>query len=440
MDHKELLERYWELQELFFAPKKNSKNSSKSPSSDENKSEAKKNQSLRKKSEKQTWWQIWHKGSTKRHEKADETIEHKKSNCSKCDASLEWKTWKTVEIRQEFDIPPIVPYVTQHERQSTTCNCWCEVTGEFPSHIKWYTQRGPNVASIITYLNIRHKLPYKRLSEIVKDLIWLKISQGSIDNLLKKMWEKSEKKHAEIMVWLQASEYVWTDETGNHVNGKKWRVWTRQNDLYVYLCLEMSRWYKVVQGHFWETFEGILWHDCWSAHNNTNAWGHQLCLAHLHRDLNYVIEKDGSQRSYQMRDLILKGQRAKKRWLKWEIEDDRWEKVKMRYERKTSALCDWVSSWYKDTMRMIKRFRKHSDKIWMFMKYKRVPPHNNQSEQVIRNQKIHKKVSWWFRSLQWWKRHCVILSVIETSRRHGMDVLESLNLLYIDQLLRVRPE
>ena len=52
MEYDELLERHIKLQELYFAPKKNSQNSSKSPSTDDEKTKAKKNQSLREKSEK----------------------------------------------------------------------------------------------------------------------------------------------------------------------------------------------------------------------------------------------------------------------------------------------------------------------------------------------------------------------------------------------------
>ena len=242
------------------------------------------------------------------------------------------------------------------------------------------------------------------------------------------------------MTWLQTSSYVWTDETGNHVNGKKWWVWTRQNNLFVYLCLEMSRWYKVVEEHFWETYKWVLWHDCWSAHNNTVAKAHQLCLAHLHRDLNYVVEKDRSTRSYTLRNLLLKAQKAKKIWLSGAISQENWSKVRLYYETQISMLCEKITSPFKDTMRLIKRVRKHKNSLWTFLEYKNVPAHNNASEQVIRNQKIHKKISWGFRCLEWWQRHCKILSVIETSRRHDLDVLESLRLLYSWNLVRIRPE
>ena len=440
MEYDELLERYVKLQELYFAPKKNSKNSSNSPSSDDEKTKAKKNQSLREKSGKASWGQPWHKGKTREHQKPDKIVTHNKTHCDSCNADLTNNIRTTVETRQEIDIPPIVPYIIQHERQESKCSCGCKVSWMFPPNIQWHTQLSPQVASLVTYFNVRHKIPYQRLTEVMSEVMWLKISEWSIDNMLKKMGANTEEKMKEIMKWIQSSPYVWTDETGNHVNGKKWWVWTRQSDFFVYLCLEMNRWYQVVEKHFWETFGWVLWHDCWSAHNNTVASAHQLCLAHLHRDLNYVVEKDRTVRSYLLRKTLLKAQKAKKHRLWGTIPDSKRKEIKLYYNVVLEKLCQRADSSYKDTMRLIKRIRKHKDKIWTFLKYKYVPAHNNASEQVIRNQKIHKKISWGFRSLEWWQRHCNILSVIETSRRHWLEVLESIRSLYQWNLVRIRPE
>jgi len=440
MKHNELLEHCKKLQELFFAPKKNSQNSSKPPSTDNENTNPKKNQSLRKKSGKSSWGQTWHEGRTREHQKPNEIVTHNKTHCDACNADLTQNTRRTAEVRQEIDIPPIVAYITQHERQETQCSCGCKVSWKFPSHIKWHTQFWAEIAALTTYFNIRHKIPYQRLTEVFNEVMELKISEWSIENILQKVGVNAEEKCEEIMKWIQSSSYVWADETGNHVNGKKWWVRTRQSESFAYICLEMSRWYQVVEKHFWETFEWILWHDCWAAHNNTTASEHQLCLAHLHRDLNYVVEKDGTLRSYLLRKALLKAQKAKKRWLSGEIFDSKREKIKLYYHNLLERLCQRADSWYKDTMRLIKRVKKHKDKIWTFLKYKYVPSHNNASEQVIRNQKIHKKISWGFRSLEWWKRHCNILSVIETSRRHGLEVLGSIRLLYQWDLTRVRPE
>lgn len=436
MKHKELVEQYMELQELYFSPKKNSKNSSKPPSSDGDFWNPRKNQSLRKKSDKSSGGQLWHKWSTKSHWIPDTILECRKDHCPECNANIESKIRNTIEKRQEFDIPPIEPTIIQYERQETVCDCWCKVSGEFPKHITGHTQRWPNMASLISYLNVRHKLPYQRLTEIVREVLWIEISEWSVNNILMRMWEKASDKCHEIMEWVKSSAYVWTDETGNHVNGKKRRVWTRHSNKFVYLCIDKSRGYNVVKSHFGESFAWVLWHDCWAAHNNTMAKAHQLCLAHFHRDINFVIEKDRSKWSYSLLGLLLKAQKAKKHWLNWSLKDRVREQIKNYYYRKLDELCHWENSPHKDTMRLLKRLRKHRDKIFTFLEYKEVPAHNNTSEQIIRNQKIHKKISWGFRSVAGGERHCSILSVIETSRRHGLEVLESLQKLYLGELSR----
>jgi len=136
MKHKELLERYKKLQELYFAPKKNSKNSSKPSSTDDETIKIKKNQSLREKSGKSSWGQKWHKWSTREHQEPNEIVVYNKDHCESCNANLSENIRTTVEKRQEIDIPPILPYIIQHERQETKCSCGCKVSWEFPPNIK----------------------------------------------------------------------------------------------------------------------------------------------------------------------------------------------------------------------------------------------------------------------------------------------------------------
>jgi hypothetical protein len=47
----------------------------------------------------------------------------------------------------------------------------------------------------------------------------------------------------------------------------------------------------------------------------------------------------------------------------------------------------------KDEIRMQKRFKKHKDKVLLFMHDKDMPFHNNDSEKAIRNAKVKQKVS-----------------------------------------------
>jgi hypothetical protein len=101
------------------------------------------------------------------------------------------------------------------------------------------------------------------------------------------------------------------------------------------------------------------------------------------------------------------------------------------YTQKLATLLDVPLSPIREVSTLQKRFRKHQEKILHFMKFSDVPFHNNSSEQAVRTAKVHQKVSGGFRSETGAIRHADILSVIETCRKQGLDVLESLRRVYL---------
>ena len=68
------------------------------------------------------------------------------------------------------------------------------------------------------------------------------------------------------------------------------------------------------------------------------------------------------------------------------------------------------------------------------MKNPYLPFHNNSSEQAIRMTKVKHKISGGFRSISGAKRHSILLSVIETAKKRNMNLLNSIQLLFKNQL------
>jgi transposase len=58
-----------------------------------------------------------------------------------------------------------------------------------------------------------------------------------------------------------------------------------------------------------------------------------------------------------------------------------------------------------------------------------VPPDNNGSERAIRNAKVKQKVSGGYRSYRGAERQALLLSVIETAKKQGLSVLETIQRL-----------
>ena len=414
------------------ALKKDSSNSSKPPSSDMSK--VKKNQSLREKSNKKSGGQNGHKGNCREQtDNPDIIIACSPQTCNGCGYDLSNIAGITTSKRQEADIPPIKLEVTEYRQQSVICpHCQKTNLGQYPEYISGPMQFGINIKSFITYLNIKHKIPYERLTEIFLDMLNVQISQGSIENTLECFKEKCQPYYQNILSIIKTGKWIGSDETGVHVNGKKWWLWIWQNTLGNYYAVSNSRGMKTVKEYFKQDYWGILIHDCWSAQLNTIArLGHQLCHPHLIRDLNYLIETFNSSWCYKMKCLLLASEKARDKIWKNSFNEQLRNQIIVDYQKQLAVFINAPLSKTKEIATMQKRFRKHQDKVLYFMQFTDVPFHNNSSEQAIRNAKIHQKISGGFRSEAGAKRHAVILSIIETCKKQNLNVFDSLKQIYL---------
>jgi len=408
---------------------KDSSNSSKPPSSDSNFS-IKKNQSLRQKSGKKSGGQKGHKGANRKQvSKPDETISCRPNKCSNCGKDLSNKQGKIIAKRQEADIPPIKPIIIEFQQEEIKCSCGHCNKGEFPDHIKSPFQLGQNLKSFIVYLNTAHYIPYKRLSQMVDDLLNIRISQGTIDNTLDYFNQQGIPIYNQILIDIKKQKWTGSDETGTKVKGKNWWQWVWQNEVGSFYAIEKGRGYAVVEKYFGADYIGTLIHDCWSAQNNTAASGHQLCHPHLLRDLIFCMEVEKSRWAYQMKQLLLSSEKA--RDVIW---NDNFipilrKKIIKEYNHKLKQLIN-QSVTGKESIRLQKRFKKHRIKIFYFMNDPDIPWHNNSSEQAIRNSKLHQKISGCFRSVKGAKRRSVILSIIETCKKRNLNILDSLQQVF----------
>lgn len=63
-----------------------------------------------------------------------------------------------------------------------------------------------------------------------------------------------------------------------------------------------------------------------------------------------------------------------------------------------------------------------------------IPPDNNGSERAIRNAKIHKKVSGCFRSEVGAQRYAILMSIIDTAKKHGLKMFDACQKLFSGSL------
>ena len=145
--------------------------------------------------------------------------------------------------------------------------------------------------STLAYLHTRQFLPLARTRELMSSLLGVDLSEATIVNLLGKMAEKLMPAYELIKTRILASGYAGSDETGCKLNGKTHWMWTLQKEQNTFIWQSESRGYEALAMEFGTKLEDHrLVHDCWAAYFQTGAKEHQLCLAHLKRDLQYLAE------------------------------------------------------------------------------------------------------------------------------------------------------
>jgi transposase len=269
---------------------KNSRNSSIPPSKDENRPLP--NQSLRDASNKKVGGQLGHKGTTLEFsDKPTQIIPLLVDFCTNCGGDLRLKSPLKMEVRQVIDIPPIVPIVREYQSFSTVCSCGHCNKASFPAGVEAPVQYGTGVESMAVYMNTRQYMPFARMEEFFSTVFQLNLGQGTIQNILKRMREKALPLYNSLHQQIAKADAAGGDETSFRFNGKKGWFWTLQNPLFTFIHCSDNRGFATLNTLFPNGLPNTtIIHDAYPAWFKLLGKNHQLCLAHLLRDLNYFQE------------------------------------------------------------------------------------------------------------------------------------------------------
>ena len=290
--------------------KKDSSNSSLAPSRDI----YKKNQSLRTKSGLKPGGQIGHKGTTlKMTSNPDDTKELFPSYCNRCGDALDASKAEYAERRQVIDIPPIYPQTVEYKAFGVKCACGHHQIASFPDGVDNHIQYGPNISAITAYLSVYQYVPYQRLQYYFKHICNVQIGIGTLDNIIVKMANKARPLWWMLKAEVEKSKNVGGDETSAKVNGSNYWIWVWQNAVITFLAVSQSRGFEIIAALFPEGFKNaVLNSDRWNAQLKTYALKHQLCLPHILRELNYLIEIENHEWAIKFKALLLKSIKHKR--------------------------------------------------------------------------------------------------------------------------------
>jgi len=412
---------------------KDSRNSSSPPSKDPIASKEKRTKGLRKKSTRKSGGQKGHRGTTLEFSRSpDEIVDLKSDFCRVCGEDLRNVPAHFHSARQVFDLRIPRVFCVEYRAYERICSiCNTKNRAGYPAHVNAPVQYGEQVHSLIPYFSNGQYVPFNRLKNLFSDIFGLSLSEGTIGNSLVRMGKKAALVCDGIQSELSESKVVGSDETGVNVNGKNQWVWVWQDVHNTLLRASTNRGSKTVDDTWEEGLpNAVLVTDRWPAQLKTNTAGKQLCLAHLQRDAQYLIEAEKHPFAIEFKQWLLQVWQAKKESMEKQRAWKKHDKEAMALETELNRLLLYhiEKNRYKQTHTFQMSMFKYKKYLLTTLYHLQVPPDNNASERAIRNVKVKQKVSGFFKSGH--QDFCHIRSVIDTAVKRGVNILQTLQNVY----------
>lgn len=402
--------------------KKTAKNSSLPPSK-----EYKANQSKEEKSPKKRE-KNHQQGGRELNPKPDQIVVAHARACPHCGTEVGKKEQKLTGIYERIELPVVKAIVTRVERHGGRCKC-CQQSYEAPVPVGLEpgSPFGDSVAIMVSYLRYSQGISYQRLSRLMGEMYGLKISEGAIANLLKRVKKKLKLPVAGILEELRNAVLVGSDETSARVNGKNWWEWVFQNEQVCFHVIDPSRGKKVIE----EVMEGHcpdVWvSDLFSSQKANPAENWQVCLAHQLRDCQYAIDAGDDLFAPRMKRLFLQAIALQRR--RSQLATSTVKQYCSRFRGALKTILK-LSPTNEEGQKLLKRYQGITEHLLLFLDDESIPPTNNASEQALRWSVIFRKITNGFRSEWGADLFAMIRSLFGTAQRQGISAFDAISLAF----------
>jgi transposase len=298
---------------------------------------------------------------------------------------------------------------------------------------------GPVAKSVAIYLRYRIGIPYRKTTELFRELFGLKFVPASALGFDRKAATQGAPIYEDLRDKIRASDVVHADETSWRGDGVGHFVWFAGNENLAFFHIDRHRSAEVAKTIFGEDFDGTLVRDRYAAYNGIGAdW--QACIAHITTKAKEIrgehallpqTEKDAATDPFcdRLMDLGSRlcdtGQKLKSGDIPWKAA----AKIEKRFVRELHTLC-------KQTLRFkpaeaLRTYLAGPEQKFLFTFLRRpgVPPTNNHAEQSLRHLVIFRKICFGTRSETGLKTHSILPSLVQTARRQGVHPREFLQTL-----------
>jgi transposase len=287
---------------------------------------------------------------------------------------------------------------------------------------------GARLEGTVVYYRQEQHMSYVRTQSALHVLHGVKISQGGIDQIMQRGGKSAITQVAQIQAEIQQSVVVHCDETGSRVNGQNWWQWVFCSASAVLHVIRFDRSVDVIKNIMAGHVVDVWVSDCYSVQMKALARYHQLCMAHQLRNLQAVIDRYPT--SFWPRALQALFRAA----VHLHNQRDQLSPPEFQTQvRRVEHICNWLlerSVQPPEARRLLKRYCKYRNCLFVFLYRTDVSPTNNLSERYLRPSVVHRKIIGCFRSGWGTQAYAALASVIATAALKNLSSFEVIQSLF----------
>lgn len=368
---------------------------------------------------------------------------HKGNGLSKAD--VEEKIRKGIFEHHTEEIgTPGRNYITRYRLDlearavATEIRIYADDNGKFqvPDELKADVSYGKNVKAIASFLYSEGVVANDRICTFINSLSGdsLSLSAGSVYGFCRKFAESCAEVRPIIEQELLNSHEVCTDATTVKTNGKQTYIRNFSTEKSVLYCSSDSKDLKAL-GNFriFREFAGTFTHDHETAIYHFGT-GHGECNVHLNRYLLKNTEETGNMWSHNLGSFLNEMNRARNKRKSDGLlcfSTRQLEQYSLRYDEIIAMGLEENKHTKgriakKEEKALLKRLIKYKKNHLLFLYDFRIHYSNNMSEKDLRICKNRQKMAGGFRTEDGRQMYCDIMSFIETVKRRGCNIFQSI--------------
>jgi hypothetical protein len=293
-------------------------------------------------------------------------------------------------------------------------------------------QLGLNALATVAILRVRHRLPFRQITELLKDIADLRISAGGLVKQIKRLSRWLDEQYQQLLRQIRASDHVHVDETGWRIDGRNFWLWVFTSPTFTLYHVDESRGGKVPLKLLGKAFGGTVIADFYSGYNQLEA-PKQRCLTHLMREVKQLSEEDASFADCPLSQKLMRwcvdALRLKKRWNA--LKDASYEMKASKLETRLDQLAKMQHE-HPAAQRLGKRLVRHRPELTRFLWNEQIDASNNAAERALRPAVVMRKITGGSRSEAGAEAWAKLASLVRTADQRNIGVFEAAKKLVVE--------